>query len=485
LTRRILLALLALTMSVLVAAVIPLGFKATSYALHSYVDDARAMTRSAAAVAEEQLADGRPSPNTARVLAAARRGGDSLVILNARRQIVASAGPRSAMPAGLVSEAVAEREVETKVGGKYVAVAVPVRDTGPVVGAVALARPLAPLHDRIRDLWLTLALIAAAAIGASAVLAFALARWVSKPLAELEGSARRLGTGDLTARAPATTGPPELRRLATSFNAMASRLETLVRGHRAMVADVSHQLRTPLAALRLRLDLLAQDADPATAAELAGGLEEFARLSRLVDGLLAVAKAENTVPRPTAVDVGEVIRDRVQAWQPVAADRGVRLTASAGPTGPIAAAIGEGHLEQILDNLIANAIDTIASGGNVTVSARARGEIKGHAAGSEAGSPGAGARGNGGAPGDREAGGAGGVRVVVADDGPGMSAEDRSRAFGRFTTASPGGTGLGLAIVHRLVTSNGGTATLEETPGGGLSVVLDLRAAVKTKASSA
>jgi len=69
----------------------------------------------------------------------------------------------------------------------------------------------------------------------------------------------------------------------------------------------------------------------------------------------------------------------------------------------------------------------------------------------------------------------GGVRVVVADDGPGMSANDRARAFGRFTTASPGGTGLGLAIVQRLVNSNGGTATLEETPGGGLSVIMEFR----------
>jgi signal transduction histidine kinase len=461
LTRRILLALLALTMSVLVAAVIPLGFKATGYELHSYVDDARAMTRSAAAVAEEQLADDRPSPNTARVLASARRNGDSLVILNARRRVVASAGSRSAIPASLVNEAVAEREAETRVGGKYVAVAVPVRDTGPVVGAVALARPLAPLDDRIRELWLTLSLIAAAAIGASAVLAFALARWVGKPLAELDGSARRLGAGDLSARATATTGPPELRRLATSFNAMASRLETLVRGHRAMVADVSHQLRTPLAALRLRLDLLAQDADPATAAELAGGLEEFARLSRLVDGLLAVSKAENTVPRPVAVDVGEVIRERVQAWQPVAADRGGRLTASTAAAAPVTAAIGEGHLEQILDNLIANALDAISPGDHVTVSAV------------------------GGARGDGEAGATGRVRVVVADDGPGMNAEDRELAFGRFTTASPGGTGLGLAIVHRLVTSNGGTATLEETPGGGLSVILEFSARVETKTSSA
>jgi signal transduction histidine kinase len=102
--------------------------------------------------------------------------------------------------------------------------------------------------------------------------------------------------------------------------------------------------------------------------------------------------------------------------------------------------IGEGYLEQILDNLIANALDALSAGGRVTVTTTAT---------------------------------AAGARITVADDGPGMNAEDRERAFLRFSTSNPNGTGLGLAIVHRLVTSNGGTASLAETPGGGLTVTLD------------
>ena len=102
--------------------------------------------------------------------------------------------------------------------------------------------------------------------------------------------------------------------------------------------------------------------------------------------------------------------------------------------------MGEGHLEQVLDNLIANALDALSAGSHVTVTATAT---------------------------------AAGARITVADDGPGMSAEDRERAFLRFTTSNPNGTGLGLAIVHRLVTSNGGTARLAETPGGGLTAILD------------
>ena len=128
---------------------------------------------------------------------------------------------------------------------------------------------------------------------AAALLAFALARWVSRPLAGLDSAAGRLADGNLASRAVVDSGPPELRRLGTTFNTMAGRLEALVHGNRAVIADVSHQLRTPLAALRLRLDLLAADTDPdpeTTGHELAGALDELARLSRLVDGLLAVAQ---------------------------------------------------------------------------------------------------------------------------------------------------------------------------------------------------
>jgi signal transduction histidine kinase len=108
--------------------------------------------------------------------------------------------------------------------------------------------------------------------------------------------------------------------------------------------------------------------------------------------------------------------------------------------GPVLAWIGEGHLEQILDNLIANALDAVDPGNLVRVTTSATGA---------------------------------GVQITVSDNGPGMNAEDRERAFLRFTTSSPNGTGLGLAIVHRLATSNGGTARLDETPGGGLTVTLD------------
>src|SRR5260221_4872537 len=138
-----------------------------------------------------------------------------------------------------------------------------------------------------------------------------------------------------------------------------------------MMADVSHQLRTPLAALRLRLDVLAQDCEEPVAVELAGAQEEIARLSRMVDGLLAVARAEKVVAEPVPVPVDVVIRDRTAAWRPAAEERDVALAAAG--LDPLRARLGDGHLEQILDNLLANALDAVPPGGAITVRATASG----------------------------------------------------------------------------------------------------------------
>jgi signal transduction histidine kinase len=440
-TRRILLAFVGLTVAILAAAVIPLGIEATGHDYHDYVEDSISRAQTAAGTAEEWLGDHSNGPVLGDLVAASRRGGDRLVILSTAGKVLATGRPAFPLPASLITQAKTGATSSRRIDDQLIVV-VPVREAGPVLGEIALVRPTHTLDQRIMVFWLTLAAIAAAALVAAAAAGLGLARWVARPLALLDTSARQLGDGDLTVRAPASSGPGELRRLAATFNTMAGRLETLVHGHRAVIADVSHQLRTPLAALRLRLDLLAADADERTATELGGALGELARLSRLVDGLLAVARAENLVPHPVPVDVRGVIMERVDAWVPVAAERGVRI----GTAVPrrVTALLGEGYLEQILDNLLANALDATGEGHRVTVSAMPIVE---------------------------------GVRVTVADNGPGMSQAERDRAFRRFATGSPGGTGLGLAIVHRLASSSGGTAHLAETAGGGLTVILDLPAA--------
>ena len=454
-TRRILLVLLAFTAVILVGAVVPLTLNATSHDQNSYLQATEGMARSDALIAVARLQHTPDAPLIG-LITQARQAGDGLLILSGvcPQQVQAY---DEGMPPGGWSQLACRANQQGKLTPKtepvqpvpettaaWVVAAMPVYSSAHVLlGTVILARSTGPLDHGIVELWIILGTVAVVAMLAATLLAFALARWVSRPLAGLDSAARRLADGDLAIRAVVDSGPPELRRLATTFNTMAGRLEALVHGSRAVIADVSHQLRTPLAALRLRLDLLAADPDPdpeTTGHELAGALDELARLSRLVDGLLAVARAENVVPVPTAVDVAEVGRERVVAWHPVADDRGIALEAASGARASVLAWIGEGHLEQVLDNLIANALDALSAGGHVTVTAAVS---------------------------------TAGAQITVADDGPGMSTEDRGRAFLRFTTSNPNGTGLGLAIVHRLVTSNGGTAQLTETPGGGLTVVLD------------
>jgi signal transduction histidine kinase len=465
-TRRILLVLLAFTAIVLVGAVVPLTLSTIRQDENSFTHDTQAMANADASVAQPRLAlrksaEARPVDFPLLfVYKQVEQAGNGLLIYLSNGSVLDAKG---LVPTGqwqdLAAQVVINAQPITETVGSRSIAAVPVFNvgtlTGPVLGAVILVRPTAPLDREIVALWVLFGSIAAAAMIAAALLAFGLARWVSRPLKSLDVAARRLADGDLAIRAKVRSGPLEIRRLGTTFNTMAGRLEALVHGNRAVIADVSHQLRTPLAALRLRLDLLAADTDPDTGHELAGALDELARLSRLVDGLLAVARAEGVVPVPVAVDVGAVARERVAAWHPVADDRSivlvVTLAGSSGglgnalgvgrySAGPVLAWIGEGHLEQILDNLIANALEALNPGQLVRLTTAAT---------------------------------ATGARITVSDNGPGMSAEDRGRAFLRFTTSSPNGTGLGLAIVHRLAISNGGTARLDQTPGGGLTVTLD------------
>jgi signal transduction histidine kinase len=449
--RRIVIAMLVLIGTLLVTTVVPLGLITASRDRDSFRQDTLLSAQSLAGVAEESLGDHAGGRALTASLASARRTGDSAWVYGDAGQLVAATTPVHALrtagsqvppvPLPVLAAALRRGGISTWSTGDSLRVVIGMRTLfdSDSTGAVVYSRGTEELNERVHVLWAWLIAVAAVGLLAGTVIAVGFARWVARPLSALDTAAGRLGAGELSTRSAAGHGPPEVRRLASTFNTMAGRLESLIHGHRAMMADVSHQLRTPLAALRLRLDLLAQDADTGTAAELAGAQGEIARLSRLVDGLLAIARAENAMAPPARIDVAAVIRDRVAAWRPVAEERGVWLAADC-PVG-VQARLGEGHLEQALDNLLANALDAVPSGGHVTVGAAASG---------------------------------GGARVTVADDGPGMSPQHRQAAFRRFTGASGGGAGLGLAIVHRLVTAGGGSAALADTPGGGLTVTLDL-----------
>jgi signal transduction histidine kinase len=442
--RRIVLAVLALIAVVLGTVALPLGLLTAAQDRRAFSDETVAATSTLANVAEERLDDGDSARPMRRLVSQLGRAGDAVSVLNrVGIKVDGTARPPDVTVTELARARTATVPAAYPRDGAVLVVA-PVRNDNGTrsVGTVVLDRPATEVDRRITVLWWLIAAVSSAGLLVGAVVAVGLARWVSRPLADLEGAAQLLGDGDLGARSPAGAGPGEVRRLAANINLMAGRLETLVRVNRATLADVSHQLRTPLAALRLRLELLAQDADAPTAAELAGAQEEIARLSRLVNGLLAVARAEDITGAPVVVAIDAVIGTRVAAWRPAADEQDITLTAT--DVEPVQARMGEGHLEQVLDNLLANALDALGPGRAVIISA--------------------------GPTADR-------ARITVADNGPGMSAMHKRTAFRRFATGTAGGTGLGLAIVDRLVASAGGSVDLSDTDGGGLTVTIDLPAA--------
>lgn len=438
--RRIVLSVLALVAAVLGVVAVPLGVITAGHYMQAFRAEAVASATTLANVAEERLGDGYAGPGLDRTVRQLAAAGDRVSVFDGAGRRVAGTAAAPAVSAAQLGPLAAHRRATLLSAEDPIVVVAPVQgDSGPGrIGIVVLARPTAAVDRQVTVLWTVIAAIATAGLLAAALVAVGLARWVSRPLSDLEAAAQALGYGELSTRSRADAGPSEVRRLAGNFNLMAARLQALVGAHQATMADVSHQLRTPLAALRLRLDLLAQDSDAEAAAELAGAQEEIARLSRLVNGLLAVARAENIATTQVYLPIDEVIKTRVAAWRPAADERDVSLCTELQPVG---ARIAEGHLEQVLDNLIANALDALPPGGTISIAAMPEGDM---------------------------------ARIVVADDGPGMSHQQQRVAFRRFATSSGGGTGLGLAIVDRLVVSNGGSASLSDTPGGGLTVTIEL-----------
>jgi signal transduction histidine kinase len=323
--------------------------------------------------------------------------------------------------------------------GSTLGVAVPVLVGGKVAGAVQIETSKATTAHRIKQNWLLLGglggLIALVVLMVSTLLA----RSFTRPLADLDRGAARLGDGDLAVRVEVPADPPELAGLARSFNATAERLEALVRSQQAFVADASHQLRTPLAALRLRLENLEAEGHVSGIDDVTRSLAEVQRLSQLVDSLLVLTRAEAQRRLPEPVNLGTVIADRCDAWSALANERGVAI---AGQAPMIMVRSVPGRLEQVLDNLLSNALDVAPPGSSVRIDA--------HREGAE-------------------------VLISVCDAGPGMTAEQRARAFDRFWRAGGarrdgGGFGLGLAIVRELIAADGGSVSLDESTEGGLAV---------------
>ncbi len=329
--------------------------------------------------------------------------------------------------------------------------AIPIQVGGRTVGFLLAVPPggmqLQPQEQSYLDQVNRALLLAGALAGAlSILLGLGLSRGLTAPLARLTAATRHIAGGDLSQRVP-ETGSAEIATLGRAFNQMAADLEKAEELRRNMVADVAHELRTPLSVLQGNLRAILDGVYPLEQAEIAALYDETRLLSRLVGDLHDLAQAEagqlHLDLRPT--DLAEVVRNTVANLAIAAEAKGVKLTTDLADGLPSVLADPD-RLAQIMRNLLSNALRHTPEGGQITVSATYNGghEFNGPA-----------------------------VRIVVADTGEGIPPDDLPRVFDRFWRAERsrsrerGGSGLGLAIARHLVQAHGGEMGVESEMGQG------------------
>lgn len=454
-TRRLLLGYLGVTLVVLLSLEIPLGLQKQSTEQRDLT--AKVAHDATVLAADAENAVRAPTQAQLKRLAAIaygyqRRTGGRVVVVDRSGRALLDTSDRNEGAESFASRP----EIRAALGGNYPSgtrhsdtlrgdllyVAVPVAPGGIIRGAVRITYPMSTVDARIHRYWLTLASIAAVVLLAAAIVGVRLARFVTRPLRGVENAAASVGAGDLEARAPERDGPPEVRSLAAVFNETVVKLAQLLRSQEEFVQDASHELRTPLTALRLQLENLARGLDSARLARANRALDEVDRLSHTVEALLTLARTDAAASPPERVEVATLVGERVASWQPLAHEREITLRATTLNGG--AARAGRDRLIEVLDNLIANALAAAPRGSTVDLSARNT-----H----------------------------GWLELHVRDHGPGMTDEQRARAFDRFWRATPAGegSGLGLAIVRKLVEADEGEIELAAVPGGGLDAIVRLR----------
>ena len=303
-------------------------------------------------------------------------------------------------------------------GEEILATAAPVIRNRVTVGAARITQSVASVHSAINRVELGLGLIGLVVLALGLLVGSVIAGQIARPLGRLERVASSVAHGDLEARAP-VEGFREQRSLGVSFNVMTDRIRRLLDSQRAFVADASHQLRTPLTALRLRLgEATAAGVSPAARSEIESGVRELDRLAGIIEELLVLSRAGERETPGERLELEPLVAEALARWRPAAAGREIRLegppsslVAAGGggrgePAAPAAVAVwcARADAERILDALIENAIAYSPPGSCVTVSVGDRG-------------------------------------VAIRDGGPGLSAEDLSSVFERFHRGSAGRAG--------------------------------------------
>jgi signal transduction histidine kinase len=374
-----------------------------------------------------------------------------ILIVDASGRVLAdSAGPaelgssyasRPEIQSALRGHPIQVQRASGTLGKDILATAVPILHGGRPAGAVRVTQSIAAVHSAVRRAEFVVVLIGLIVLALGLAAGAVIAAQVGRPIRRLEQVARRVAQGDLSARAE-IEGSREQRSLARSFNEMTSRIERLMGAQRDFVADASHQLRTPLTGLRLRLEeakALApgQESDD----ELDAAVVEVDRLAHTVDELLVLSRAGERRLAGTTIELGDLAESARERWRAQAAERGIALVCrDEAPPGGVWAAGTDA--ERALDCLVENALQYAPVGSTVELVA---------------------------APG----------RIEVRDRGPGLAGDEAEAVFERFHrgragVAGPPGSGLGLAIARELARGWSGEVTLENRQGGGALATLSL-----------
>jgi two-component system, OmpR family, sensor kinase len=433
-----LLAAFAYTLLVVIVALeVPLSANVSDRVNSEVEADSAAKAQVVAANAADQLAKPKSLQRITRQASATLDG--LVFVIDARGNLIASSNPgtlttppsRTGDPVALEALGGSVSQGRHHEGQDVLSTAVPIVRNGRTVGALEVEQSLDAVHSQVRQDILALVGVGLLALALGLGVAWILAGSIARPLRSLGEAARRRASGEGDARAP-ERGSREQVEVAREFNEMADRLEAVLDSQRAFVADASHQLRTPLTGLRLRLEAAGvKTDDPAVRRELDAAERETARLDELVSDLLQLASSEQPADEQTA-DLATAAGEALERWRGPAGETGHRIRLE--PQGEGTVGAGPTELAVILDNLIENAIKYSPHGSTVTV---------------EYG---------------RENGTA---RVgVVSQSGP-IGPELSQRAFERFYRGAGrrDGTGLGLPIVAALARRRGGGTRLANADG--------------------
>jgi signal transduction histidine kinase len=316
-------------------------------------------------------------------------------------------------------------------GGEEVLVAVAGLPDGTAV--IETFVPDSKLDQGVSQAWLVLGVIGVGLLGLSVVVSAQLSRSLLTPLAAVARASELLADGDLSARAP-YHGPPEVQQVSSGLNRLAARIGELLTRERETLADLSHQLRTPLTALRIDAESLRDQA------EMVQLIADVEALTRTVNEIIREARRPSASGGRIACDAAQIVKERAEFWQALAEDQGRYMAISIGsdwlpvrvPAQDLAACV-----DILLENVFAHTPEAIPF--SVRLAGRA----------------------------------GGGAWLTVSDDGPGFADDTDGYPVVRGASGR-GSTGLGLDIARRIAEASGGSLTIGRSPRGGAAITLAL-----------